>query len=94
MALKVILFLISLLFLFGGGLCSIFLTGQNPLWILIAIGMVGLCLWSFVEACRWLAVKNTDERKSPAKLILITAAIVIVVYIACWNGAIDMRFAG
>lgn len=92
MAKKVILFLISLLFLFGGGFCSIFLTDQNPLWILIAIGMVGLCLWSFFEACRWLAVKNINEtKKSPAKLILITAAIVIVVYIACWNGAIDIR---
>lgn len=99
MALKVILFLASLLFLFGGGLCSIFLMEQNTIWKICGIGMTLLCVYTFLAVLYWLPSPNKNNSldkapKAPTRIVIATILVVIVVYTLCWSGLANIRIAG
>lgn len=99
MAKKVILFLISLLFLFGGGLCSIFLIEQNTALKICAVIMVLICVYAFFAVLYWLPSANKNnpvdkDPKAPTRIVIIAALVVIFVYILCWSGLANIRIAG
>ncbi len=99
---KIFALLLSLAFLFSGGLCSLFLFGANTAWPAIGALMVALCIWAVVDALLWLtknrstlpASANPDSLSPTTKLLLVTGIVVVCVYTACWGGLLDFRLAG
>ncbi len=96
---KAFALLLSLAFLFSGGLCSLFLLDANKAWPVIGLVMVALCIWGVVDAILWvtknrstLPASTDPEALSPTtKLLIVTGLVVISVYAACWGGMLELR---
>lgn len=96
---KILVLVLSLLFLFSGGLCSLFLFDDHSFWSAIACVMLAVCVWALVDVIYWMAKNQStlsniipEKSISPTLIFVLTAgAIVIAVYVACWSGALNLR---
>jgi hypothetical protein len=79
---KGILILLSILFLVGGGACSLALLAAGG--VVLGLPMLGLCVFTFVVVNKW-AKSNSDTddilRKKSILWVSLTAVVVIGAYI-------------
>ncbi len=91
---KVILLLISLVFLCAGGLCSVFLVGASGLWPVFGVIMSLICLLSVGTWVVWLIKPDTQFFIKPVPLLVVAIAVVVLAYILGFSDAIPVRIGG
>jgi archaellum biogenesis protein FlaJ (TadC family) len=97
MLLKAFLIVISLIFLFGGGLCSFFLLFTAAFAIkILGLIMVAIALWATIEVIRWNpnSEESVKSRNRVLSLVFISVVFVIALYVLSMSGLINIRWAG
>lgn len=91
---KVILLLISLVFLCAGGLCSVVMAGASGLWPVFGVIMGLICLLSAGTWVVWLIKPDAQFLIKPVPLLVVAIAVVVLAYMLGFSDIMPIRFAG